>query len=209
VSGRAPKPAAGPLLAAAELFDTSLQRFAALAAALQKVTVDSQRGLERAGETLQAIADCEQEMQAHAQALMAALTEARTTQQRQAEAISARAEEIRGRTETYAGLMRRFEALGQDAAGLNTTAQELAARKQTRDEMVRDPELIAGLDDLQARMATAGAAAETLTADARVADFDDLSRRVDSLRQQMLATRNKLGLLREALTRAAPAARPS
>ena len=209
MSGRAPKPAPGPLLTAAEVFDTSLQRFAALAAALQKVTVDSQRGLERAGETLQAIADCEQEMQAHAQALMAALTEARTTQQRQAEAISARAEEIRGRTETYAGLMRRFEALGQDAAGLNATAQELAARKQTRDEMVRDPELIAGLDELQARMATAGAAAEALTADARTADFDDLSRRVDSLRQQLLATRNKLGLLREALTRATPVARSS
>ncbi len=58
-------------------------------------------------------------------------------------------------------------------------------------------------------MTAAGVAAEALTTDARDADFDDLSRKVDSLRQQLLATRNKLGLLREALTRVVPGARPS
>jgi len=206
---RAGKPAGGPLVTAAEAFEESLQRFAALAETLRKGSVDSQRGLERAGETLQAVADCEQQLQDDAQGLMAALALVRTAQQQQAEAISARAEEIRARTEIYAELMRRFEALGQDAAGLNATAQELAARGQTADEMVRDQALAAGLDDLQGRMAAAGAAAEALTADARSADFDDLWRKVDSLRQQILATRNKLGLLREALTRAAPAARSS
>jgi hypothetical protein len=209
MTGRGSKPAPGPLVAAAEAFEGSLQRFAALAEALRKGTVDSQRGLERAGEALQAIADCEQELQAHAQGLMVALADARTAQQQQAEAISVRAEEIRVRTETYASLMRRFEALGNDAAALNATAQDLAARKRTAEEMVHDPELITGLDDMQGRMTAAGVAAEALTADARDADFDDLSRKVDSLRQQILATRNKIGLLREALTRVAPAARPS
>jgi DNA repair exonuclease SbcCD ATPase subunit len=203
------KPADGPLVAAADAFETSLRRFAALAETVRKLAVDSQRGLERAGDTLQTIADCEQELQNHAQGLMAALAAARTAQQQQAEAISVRAEEIRARTETYAGLMRRFEALGQDAAALNAIAQQLAARGQTADEMARDQGLAAGLDDLQARMTAAGVAAEALTVDARSADFDDLSRKVDSLRQQLLATRNKLGLLREALTRAAPSVRLS
>jgi DNA repair exonuclease SbcCD ATPase subunit len=196
------KPEAGPLVGAAEIFEGGLLRFAALAETLRKTSLDSQRGLERAGEILKEIADCEQELQGQAQGLTAALGQARVAQQQQAEAISARAEEIKARADVFAGLMRRFEALGQDAAALNATAQELAARKRTADEMVRDRALMTGLDDLQARMTAAASAAEALTIDARGADFEDLSRRVDSLRQQIMATRNKLGLLREALGRA-------
>jgi chromosome segregation ATPase len=207
--GRPNRPPAGPLVSAAEAFEGSLVRFAALAQALGAARLDSQRGLERAAEVLQGVADCEQELQADAQGLTAALAQVRTQQQQQADAISARAQELKERTEVFAGLMSRFEALGRDTAALNATAQELAAGKRTADEMVRDAALLTGLDDLQARMTTATAVAEALTADARSADFDDLSRRVDSLRQQILATRNKLGLLREALGRAAPVERPS
>ena len=105
--------------------------------------------------------------------------------------------------------MRGFEAIGKDAAALNASAQQLAARKRTPDEMVKDGELLAGLDELQERMTTVLAAAEQLAADARAADFEDLSRKIDSLRQQILAARNKIGLLKEALVRAAPPVRAS
>ena len=42
-------------------------------------------------------------------------------------------------------------------------------------------------------MTAVAASGETLAADAREADFEDLSRKVDSLRQQILAARNKIG----------------
>jgi chromosome segregation ATPase len=203
------KPTASPLVASAEAFDETLKRFAALAAGLRKGTLDSQRNLERAAEALKEVAGCEEELQAHAQALMAALGAARDAQQTQAEVVRVRALEIQSRTEELARLMRGFEAIGKDAAALNASAQQLAARKRTPDEMVKDGELLAGLDELQERMTAVLTSGEKLAADARGADFEDLSRKVDSLRQQILAARNKIGLLKEALVRAAPPVRAS
>jgi len=203
------KPADSPLVASAEAFDETLKRFAALADGLRKGRLDSQSNLERAAENLKRVAGCEEELQAHAQALTVALAAARDAQQEQAEAIRVRALEIQARGEELTRLMRGFEAIGKDAAALNASAQQLAARKRTPDEMVKDGELLAGLDDLQERMTAVLAAGEQLAADARQADFDDLSSKVDSLRQQILAARNKIGLLKEALVRAAPPVRAS
>jgi len=198
-----------PLVASAEAFAETLKRFAALSDGLRKGSLDSQRNLERAAEALKQIAGCEEDLQAHAQALMTALGAARDAQQTQAEAIRVRALEIQGRTEEFAQLMRGFEAIGKDAAALNVSAQQLAARKRTPDEMVKDGELLAGLDELQERMTNVLASGERLAEDARRADFEDLSRKIDSLRQQILAARNKIGLLKEALVRAAPPVRAS
>ena len=203
------KAAESPLVASAEAFAETLERFAALSDGLRKGKLDSQRNLERAAEALKQVAGCEEELQAHAQALMAALGAARDAQQAQAEAIRVRALEIQGRSEELARLMRGFEAIGKDAAALNASAQQLAARRRTPDEMVKDGELLAGLDELQERMSAVLTAGEQLAADARAADFEDLSRKVDSLRQQILAARNKIGLLKEALVRAAPPVRAS
>ena len=203
------KPADSPLVASAEAFDETLKRFAALADGLRKGRLDSQSNLERAAENLKRVAGCEEELQAHAQALTMALATARDAQQAQAEAIRLRALEIQGRGEELTRLMRGFEAIGRDAAALNASAQQLAARKRTPDEMVKDGELLAGLDDLQERMTAVLVAGEQLSAEARQSDFEDLSRKVDSLRQQILAARNKIGLLKEALVRAAPPVRAS
>jgi hypothetical protein len=206
---KAKAPADAPLVASAEAFEATLKRFAALSDGLRKGALDSQRNLERAAEVLKQVAGCEEELQANAQALTAALAMARDAQQAQAEAVRVRALEIQARGEELTRLMRGFEAIGKDATALNASAQQLAARKRTPDEMVKDGALLAGLDELQERMASVGAAAEKLAADARAADFDDLSRKVDSLRQQILAARNKIGLLKEAIVRAAPPVRAS
>ena len=203
------KPSDSPLVASAEAFDETLKRFAALADGLRKGRLDSQSNLERAAENLKRVAGCEEELQAHAQALTVALAAARDAQQEQAEAIRVRALEIQARGEELTRLMRGFEAIGKDAAALNASAQQLAARKRTPDEMVKDGELLAGLDDLQERMTAVLVAGEQLSAEARQSDFEDLSRKVDSLRQQILAARNKIGLLKEALVRAAPPVRVS
>jgi len=202
-------PSDSPLLIAAGAFDETLRRFAALADGLRKGTLDSQRNLERAAEALKEVAGCEEELQAHAQALMAALNSARDSQQSQAEAVRLRALEIKARSEVLALLMRGFEAIGKEAAGLNASAQQLASRKRSPDEMVKDGDLLAGLDELQEKMTAVLASGEQLAGEARRADFEDLSRKVDSLRQQILAARNKIGLLKEALVRAAPSVQPS
>jgi hypothetical protein len=105
-SATATKRKEAPLVAAAEAFDETLQRFAALANGLRKGSLDSQRNLERAAEALKEVAACEEELQAHAQALMAALGSARDAQQAQAETVRVRALEIQARSEDLARLMR-------------------------------------------------------------------------------------------------------
>lgn len=194
-----------PLTTAVEAFDDSLRRFAVLANRLARIGLDSQRDLGRAGEALAEVADCEEEMQRHAQALMAALGIARDAQQSQAHQVRARAEQIRRRTEEYATILGRFDDLGQDAAALNETAVRLGARPPAKAPEASGPALISELDELQERMAKVTAAGETLAADARAADFAELATRFESLGQQLRAARGKIVSLKEALVRSIPA----
>lgn len=199
---------ASPLVAAAEAFDESLRRFSALSETLRRGALESRANLERAGEVLKEVATSEEELQAHARALVAALGTARDAQQSEAEQVQARAQEIQARTEIYAGIRARFEEMGNDAAGLNTLAQALASRRGIADQSLRDselPALLSELDELRERMTGVAEAAAQLEADARGARFEDLARNGDSLRQQLLSARNRIGLLREALVAAVPA----
>ena len=201
---------ASPLLAAAQAFDAELERFTHLTDTARQGRLDSQKALERAAEALAQIADCEEQMQLHARALMAALGTARELQESQAELASQRAEEVRQRTAVYGDLLKRFQALGTEAAELNTMGQRLSAQKskttnQTTSEDAagggaggdgpRELSLAAGLGELSQRMAEVAEHAQGLTATARDADFEDVARQADSLRQQLLAARNKVVLL--------------
>ncbi len=205
----APKPGqdASPLTTAAQAFDETLQRFSRLAETLRKRELDSRHALESAAQLLKDVTSCQEELQTKAQALIAALGVARDTQQAQADDVHARAQEVQQRTQEYAGLTTRFEELGLQAAGLNTLAQALAARRGIADQSLREselPALLSELDELRERMTGVAEQAAELIADARTARFEELCGRADSLRQQLLAARNKVGLLRDALVKAVP-----
>lgn len=203
------KPAqdASPLTTAAEAFDEALQRFSKLTEALRKRQLESRHALESAAELLRDVTRCQEELQARAQALVGALGAARETQQSQADFVQERAQEIQQRAQEYAKLTARFEEVGQQAAGLNTLAHGLATRRGIADQSLRDtelPGLLAQLDELRERMGQVAEQAAALIADARAARFEELCGRADSLRQQLLAARNKVGLLRETLVKAVP-----
>jgi len=205
----APKPDddGSPLTTAAQAFDETLQRFSGLTQALRKRELDSRHALESAAQLLKEVTLCQEELQAKAQALIAALGAARDAQQAQAESVHARALEVQQRTQEYAAMTGRFEELGVQAAGLNTLAQALAGRRGIADQSLRDaevPALLSELDELRERMTSVADQAAQLIADARAARFEELCGRADSLRQQLLAARNKVGLLRDTLVKAVP-----
>jgi hypothetical protein len=196
-----------PLVAAAEAFDDSLTRYATLTKALRKGSLESRHDLERASQALTEIAACEDDLGTQAQALMVALGAARDTQQTQSDLVQIRALEIQKRSQEYAALMGRFEAIGKDAAGLNVMAQAMAARRGTAYQTMQGGDLLSllcDLDDLHERMAAVAATGDGLVTDARGGGFVELSREVESLRHQLLSARNKIGLLKEALGKAAP-----
>ncbi len=204
-----------PLVAAAEAFDESLRRFAALAEGLRSTSLDSSHGLGRAADALKEVADCEEDLQTRAKTLIAALGAAREAQEAQTELVRSRALEIQARSEEYATLLGRFEAIGVDAAELNTVTQRLASQRKLGDKLADRPgeqglsegdvsSLLSELGEIEERMAGVVTTSEGLANDARRADFDDLHRKTDALRQQLLAARNRIGLLKEALVKAVP-----
>ncbi len=196
-----------PLVAAAQAFADSLDRFAKLAQGLGRASLDSSQGLARAAAALNEVATCEEDLQAEAKTLIAALATAREAQEGQTELVRSRALEIQRRGEAYAALIRRFEVIGQDAGDLNAAVQELASQRMSAERGLREAEispLLSDLDQLDERMGLVVAASEALGGDARSDNFDELHRKTDSLRQQLLAARNRIGLLREGLTRALP-----
>jgi hypothetical protein len=196
-----------PLVAAAQAFADSLGRFARLAQALGRASLDSSQGLARAADALNEVATCEEDLQAEAKTLITALATAREAQEGQTELVRSRALEIQRRSESYAALMRRFEAIGRDAGELNEAVQKLAAQRKIAERGLREEEispLLSELDELDERMGLVVATSLALGGDARDASFDELYRKTDSLRQQLLAARNRIGLLREALTKAIP-----
>jgi hypothetical protein len=208
-------PETSALVAAAEAFDESLRRFAALAEGLRSASLGSSHGLGRAADALKEVADCEEDLQAQARTLIAALSAAREAQEQQSELVRSRALEIQARSEEYATLLRRFEAIGVDAAELNTVTQRLASQRKIGDKTGDRPgdhgltegdvsSLLSELGEIEERMAAVVTTSEGLANDARSADFDDLHRKTDALRQQLLAARNRIGLLKEALVKAVP-----
>jgi len=200
MSARKDRAESSPLLAAAEAFDAELERFAHLTEAARHGSLGSQKALERAAEALKEIADCEEQMQAQARALMVALGAAREQQERQAALAAQRAEEVRDRTSVYGELLKRFQALGAEAADLNAMGQNLSARKPDAGAAAaRDPAFANGLRDLAQRMGEVADHAQGLLTAARDADFDDVARQAESLRQQLLAARNKVQLLHGSL----------
>ena len=73
-------------------------------------------------------------------------------------------------------------------SGLGRMAKEVQERLQSGSPEVAD---------LQARMQQVADDAAGIERDAREQEFEDLSRQAETLRQQILAARNKLGLLRK------------
>lgn len=181
------------LVAAAEAFEQELAQFGRLSETVCKGALNSQKALERAGRALQELAAMEQRLQNAAGVLIGALNVARERQQAQAEAAQARAREIQERAEVSTALMQRFAELGGEAAKLGERVREIGAGSDGAE--ADKAAMVAKLADLAVPMTELAEKAQSLAADAREADFEDVARQADALRQQVLAARNKVALM--------------
>lgn len=195
-------PPSSELVSAAEALDAELLRFEALAGQLQEAPLTSEKQLERASKTLKDLADLDDALRMRVGALVQAITGVRTRQQTQADAVNACAQQLQRRTEVFKDLLTRYGALGQSAADLNGRMQEFAAlRQQATRTAEEDARLTSVFTSLQDRMAEVADEAATLSRAADADRFADIGRQADSLRQQLLAARNKLGLLHQSLSK--------
>src|SRR6266566_9786708 len=186
------------LLRAAAAFDEELARFGRLVEAARTGPLNSQKHLQRAARAFEEVGESEKRLGETAQSLVAALQAARAEQEVQAKALQGRAKEIEARTAVAADLLERYGAVGQKAGELNTLVLELAAKK-TNGSSEPDASIISALAALRARMGDVADTAAGLVSLAREADFDDIARQADSLRQQIIAVGQKVAAIERAL----------
>jgi hypothetical protein len=187
-----------PLLEAAAAFDDELARFGRLVEAARTGPLNSQKHLQRAAHAFEQVGESEKRLGETAQALVAALQGARQQQEVQALALQGRAKEVEARTAVAADLLQRYGLVGQKAGELNSLVLDIAAKK-TNGSSEPDTSLVASLAELRGRMGEIAENAASLVTAARDADFDDIARQADSLRQQIVAVSQKVASIEKAL----------
>jgi uncharacterized coiled-coil DUF342 family protein len=194
-----PQPSSSALLEAATRLEEELRRYEGLADEVSRSTIHSRKSLVRATRVMQDASDCHERMMQHVAALSQAMSETRGRQQTCAEKLVAAGGRVQERVTVFQSLLGRYEDLGNLSKALNEHAAGVAARKEGPVD-----DALESTAQLLTRMQDAIEQATALADDARTADFSDLTRDVDSVRQQLQTARNQLLLARRALTERAP-----
>jgi methyl-accepting chemotaxis protein len=193
-----PQSESSELVAAATAIEEELRKFETMAEEVRSSPLRSQKQLEKMGKLLNQVADCDERMVANMRLLLGVLNKWRDRQQALATEVNSRAQELQDRTRVYQELMQRFGGLGQEAGALSTQMQEVAGMTQQGQPMKAE-EIISSLQMVNERMTQVADNAGKLASDAEAHDFLDVSRDAESLRQQLLAARNRANLLQQKL----------
>jgi methyl-accepting chemotaxis protein len=193
-----PQSESSELVAAATAIEEELRKFETMAEEVRSGPLRSQKHLEKMGKLLNQVADCDERMVANMRMLLGVLNKWRDRQQALATEVNSRAQELQERTKVYQELMQRFGGLGQEAGALSTQMQEVAGMTQQGQPMKAE-EIISSLQQVNERMTQVADNAGKLASDAEAHDFLDVSRDAESLRQQLLAARNRANLLQQKL----------
>jgi hypothetical protein len=182
------KPVHSPLVDAAQALAEELERFASLVAAGVRERLDSARSLDRAGGALKQIPEVQDGIRERLLVLAEAFEGARRMQEELADRAQARALEITARVTELQALLAAQAALAEETREVNTFARDVAALDRSQ------PDAAEGLEQLASRIAGIVERASELSTRAREAGFPELSRTSDSLRQQILALKNRIVL---------------
>lgn len=184
-----------PLTEAAAALETELRRFEELSREARRIPLDSEKNMQRAARALQDGANCQERTAALVRALVDAIGGARDRQQETANGLLARAEELKARSDVLSDLLARFRTLGDDARGIQSLVQ--TASEQGKSDI---DAAMQTLDQVRDKMDEIANTATELASDAKAQGIVDVEREADSLRQQILSARNKVGILQKGLT---------
>jgi hypothetical protein len=190
------------LTTSAAALDAELKRYVELAALAVRVPLTSEKNLDRAARAITDAAESEKRVLEDVQKLVQAITAAREAQQSSSEALSAHVAAVSARRAELDLLLDRFAKLGEVAKTMNLTMQKIAGYKANpyaTEASAEADEMRKALAEMEAGMATVAEHAQNLATDAHGKSFEDLGRQAESLRQQVLAAKNRLSLLQKAL----------
>jgi chromosome segregation ATPase len=192
---KTPKERESEFLQAALTVDRELVNFQGLVDATTREKLNSAKSLERAAASLQEVAQSEERLGVALKTMSSALTRAHQQQQEQAQRSNERAAVVSARSAEFQRLTEGYRTIGTAAVELNQLMSELVRKKK---ESGGKPPDIAFPDEIQVlidRLSEVATTATGIMEAARAADFEEVARQVDSIRQQLLSARNKLSLL--------------
>lgn len=166
-----------PLVAAAEALSTELARFDETLAGFKKLPLSSKKNLNRASGMLNELAEIENQIGTHIQALVQAIGATGETQLSRVGEVKTRAEQLQDRSLSFNALTKQLEDLGAAALELNAKLQGPS------------PTVV----DVSAELGVLSDRATALQTQAKTEGFDDLAHLVDGLRQQLQSLKGKVG----------------
>lgn len=184
---------------AAQRIEQELRRFEELLAELNR-PINSDKMLQRARQGLENCSQSEARMAEHLHAFAEAMRSFQARQQQSMDALRESAERIQARHQERAALLERVATLG-------THAREVSAPLADLDEdswSTPSPDVMASVREVSSRLEAVIAEADAVTTSAKEADWTDIARDADALKQQLQAVRNRVLLGQRKLATRAP-----
>jgi chromosome segregation ATPase len=191
------KDAEAELSIAAARLEAELRSFEEMVERVGKATLDSKKGLERGARALADALGAHERVAAGVKDLVAAVASARERQESAANVLQAGAAKLQERTAVIAGFLEKFGALGDEAREMNAMMQGISAEYREGESPSAD--MLARINEVHRRMGDVAGKAAELASLAQAEGVVDIGQQADSLRQQIYATRNRLGLLQNGL----------
>jgi len=162
-----------------------------------RAPITSEKALVRAKKQLGDSAACQLRLAEHLKAVVTALDGVRGRQEACAEQVLSAAQRVQARSEEFLALMVRVSELGLRAREVNEPVAGVVARKA---QGAPAAELVEGLREILARTDGIVSDAQSLARDAASADWTDIARIAESLKQQVESARNSVLLAERAMT---------
>jgi hypothetical protein len=197
----ASKKGAGPLTEAAAAFERELAHYEQTTTELEKMTVSSEKTLNRTKALLDECAQSETRLSEHLSALATAMNASRDKQQACMVRSRDAAARVRERAAEFAALLEQFAALGQRAREVNEPVSRVI---EQRAAGAGAADLLAPLEDVTSRMTSVIDDAAKIAETAHAQGWPDIAREAESLRQQVQAARNKVMLAQKQVAARAP-----
>lgn len=182
---------------AAVSLDQELIQFETLTQELQRLSIASDKGLERGLAVVAEITQCRSRIEVGMKQLSSTLGQTQARHENAEKTVAQLSEVLEKRRQATESLFARFGALGEMVSQINTKVSEL---RQQNGEALSDSdkaEMLSHLPALDKQMDVLVSEAQKLLDEARQENMAFLERNVDALKKSLSSARNRIHLFIE------------
>jgi hypothetical protein len=178
-----------PLVAAAAALEAELLRWQDIVDEAERLEVTSEKQLGRAKVLLESCGECEKTLAQSLHAFVTAMQSVQDKQRACMERTIGAAKNVQERVAVRSGLLERFADLGRRAAEVNGP---VGAVMEAIQKEAKPDELVGPLKEVAEKTDEVVTAAESVAKEAREAEWLDIAREADALKQQIQSVKNKV-----------------